>query len=133
MLAWYITRVKGTVTTLIYLLVFSMIVPFQMVMFTMSKFGTCCIWTIRSALSYCMLGSAGMARSCCGFIRASPCPEEAAMIDGATPVQTFFQVVMPMLEHERHHSDPQRWVWNDYLLPSDDRHTHRTIPSRFSI
>ena len=105
MLAWYITRVKGKVTTIIYyLLVFSMIVPFQMVMYTMSKL----------------------------FIKSIPLAlEEAAMIDGASPVRTFFSVVLPMLKSTAITIAilETMWVWNDYLMPYLVIGTeYRTIP-----
>jgi raffinose/stachyose/melibiose transport system permease protein len=135
MLAWYITRVKGTVTTLIYyLLVFSMIVPFQMVMFTMSKFANMLHLDnpVGIVVLYAGFG-AGMATFMfAGFIKSIPLAlEEAAMIDGATPVQTFFQVVMPMLKSMSVTIAilNTMWVWNDYLLPYlTIGTTYRTIP-----
>ncbi len=123
MLAWYLTRVKGKFTSIIYYtLVFSMIVPFQMVMFTMSK--TANVLHLDNPIGILILYfgfGAGMATFMfSGFIKGIPIAlEEAAMIDGAGPVRTFFSVVFPMLK-------PTlitiailntMWVWNDYLLP----------------
>ena len=123
MLAWYITRVKDTVTTFIYYsLVFSMIVPFQMVMFTMTKFANMLHLDnpIGIILLYVGFG-AGMASFIfAGFIKSVPIAlEEAAMIDGCNPVQTFFLIVMPMLKSTAITIAilNTMWVWNDYLLP----------------
>lgn len=123
MLAWYITRVKDTVTTFIYYsLVFSMIVPFQMVMFTMTKFANMLHLDnpIGIILLYVGFG-AGMASFIfAGFIKSVPITlEEAAMIDGCNPVQTFFLIVMPMLKSTAITIAilNTMWVWNDYLLP----------------
>ena len=124
MCAWYITRVKTKVTKLIYTLcLFSMIVPFQMVMFTLSKFAN--MLNLNSPIGICIvyLGfGAGLAVFMfTGFIESVPLEiEEAAMIDGCSPPQTFFRVITPIMK-------PTiitiaildaMWIWNDYLLPS---------------
>lgn len=123
MTAWYITRVKNRFTSfLYYLFVFAMIVPFQMVMFTLgwvsnqlqlgNPLGILLIYTgFGAGLSVFMFA---------GFIKSIPIDiEEAAYIDGCTPVQTFFRVVFPIMR-------PTvitvailnvMWIWNDYLLP----------------
>ena len=135
MLAWYITRVKGKFTSVIYyLLVFSMIVPFQMVMFTMSKMANMMRLDNPVGIVVFYVGfGAGMATFMfSGFIKGIPLAlEEAAMIDGATPVQTFFQVVLPMLKSMCITIAilNTMWVWNDYLLPYlTIGTTYRTIP-----
>lgn len=135
MLAWYITRVKGKTTSIIYyLLVFSMIVPFQMVMFTMSKLANMLHLDNPVGIVVLYVGfGAGMATFMfSGFIKGIPLAlEEAAMIDGATPVQTFFQVVLPMLKSMCITIAilNTMWVWNDYLLPYlTIGTTYRTIP-----
>ncbi len=135
MLAWYITRVKGKFTSAIYyLLVFSMIVPFQMVMFTMSKMANMMRLDNPVGIVVFYVGfGAGMATFMfSGFIKGIPLAlEEAAMIDGATPVQTFFQVVLPMLKSMCITIAilNTMWVWNDYLLPYlTIGTTYRTIP-----
>lgn len=135
MLAWYITRVKGRITSLIYYtLVFSMIVPFQMVMFTMSRLANMLHLDnpVGIILLYVGFGSGMATFMFSGFIKSIPLAlEEAAMIDGATPVQTFFKVVMPMLKSTAITIAilNAMWVWNDYLLPYLTIGTeHRTIP-----
>ncbi|SDF12375.1 carbohydrate ABC transporter membrane protein 2, CUT1 family [Fontibacillus panacisegetis] len=123
MTAWYITRVKGKFTnTLYYVFVFSMIVPFQMVMFTMSKVAnmTYIDNPIGIILIYLGFGSGLSVFLFSGFVKSIPLEiEEAVMIDGCNPVQSFFKVVLPILK-------PiaitvailnVMWVWNDYLLP----------------
>ena len=102
MAAWYIVRVNSKVTkTIYYLLVFSMIVPFQMVMYTMTyvtnKANLDNILGIT--LVYLGFGAGLSVFMLCGFIKSIPLEiEEAAMIDGASPIQTFFTVVFPMLK-----------------------------------
>lgn len=123
MLAWYLTRVKTKFTSITFsLLMFSMIVPFQMVMFTMSK--TANILHLDNPIGIIILyvgfgcGLATFLFS--GFIKSIPIAlEEAAMIDGATPVVTFFQIVLPMLKPTAITVSilNTMWVWNDYLLP----------------
>lgn len=135
MLAWYITRVKGKVTNIIYyLLVFSMIVPFQMVMFTMSKFANMIHLDnpIGIIVLYVGFGCGMSTFMFSGFIKGIPIAlEEAAMIDGATPVRTFFSVVLPMLKSTAITISilETMWVWNDYLMPYLVIGTeYRTIP-----
>lgn len=135
MTAWYITRVKSKFTkALYYLFAFSMIVPFQMVMFTMTKvanvmhldnpFGIIIIYLgFAAGLSVFMFS---------GFVKSIPIEiEEAAVIDGCNPIQVYFMVVFPILK-------PicitvsilnTMWIWNDYLLPYLLIGTeYRTIP-----
>lgn len=135
MLGWYITRVKSWFTTLIYFaLTFSMIVPFQMVMFTMSKFANMIHLDNPVGIIVLYVGfGCGMATFMfAGFIKSIPIAlEEAAMIDGAGPVKTFFFVVMPMLKSTAITLAilQTMWVWNDYLLPYLTLGSeHRTIP-----
>ena len=123
MLAWYLTRVKSVFTPVVYyLLVFSMIVPFQMVMFTMSK--TANLLHLDNPIGILVLYvgfGAGLGTFMfSGFIKTIPLSlEEAAMIDGATAPQTFFLVVYPMLKSTAITVAilNTMWVWNDYLLP----------------
>lgn len=123
MTAWYITRVKSKLTkTLYYLFVFSMIVPFQMVMFTMTKVANVMHLDNPVGIILIYLGfSAGLSVFMfVGFVKSIPLEiEEAAVIDGCSPLQTFFMVVFPILK-------PisitvailnTMWIWNDYLLP----------------
>lgn len=123
MTAWYITRVKSRYTSIIYyLLVFSMIVPFQMVMYTMAKMANVLKLDSPAGLLVIYLGfGAGLSTFMfSGFIKGIPLEiEEAATIDGCNPIQTFFLVVFPILK-------PvaitvailnAMWIWNDYLLP----------------
>lgn len=135
MLAWYITRVKDTITTLVYYcLVFSMIVPFQMVMFTMTKFANMLHLDNPIGIILLYIGfGAGMASFMfAGFIKSVPLAlEEAAMIDGCNPVQTFFLIVLPMLKSTAITIAilNTMWVWNDYLLPYLTIGTdYKTIP-----
>ncbi|MGN0364276.1 MAG: carbohydrate ABC transporter permease [Bilifractor sp.] len=124
MTAWYIIRVKNAGTKTIYLLcMFSMIVPFQMVMFTLSKFAN--ILHLSNPLGICIvyLGfGAGLAIFMfTGFVKQIPIElEEAAMIDGATPVQCYFQVILPVMKPTLITVSilDAMWIWNDYLLPS---------------
>ena len=123
MTAWCITRVKSKVSTIIYyLLVASMIVPFQMVMFTMSKIANILRLDnpIGIILIYLGFGAGLSVFIFSGFIKNIPHEiEEAATIDGSNPIQLFFLVIFPILK-------PisitvailnAMWVWNDYLLP----------------
>lgn len=135
MLAWYITRVKSRVTGLIYYgLVFSMIVPFQMVMFTMSKMANMLHLDNPVGIIVLYVGyGCGMSTFMfSGFIKSIPVAlEEAAMIDGATPPRTFFSVVLPMLKSTAITIAilQTMWVWNDYLLPYLTIGTdYKTIP-----
>ncbi|MDU4884370.1 carbohydrate ABC transporter permease [uncultured Clostridium sp.] len=124
MTAWYITRVKSKVTSfLYYLFVFSMIVPFQMVMFTMSKIANMLSLDnpIGIIIIYLGFGAGLSVFMFSGFVKSIPIDiEEAAMIDGCNPIQTFFLIVLPLLK-------PiaitvailnVMWIWNDYLLPT---------------
>ncbi len=123
MLGWYLTRVKTRFTTIVYyLLVFSMIVPFQMVMFTMSKTANMLHLDnpIGILVLYVGFGAGLGTFMFSGFIKTIPLSlEEAAMIDGATAVQTFFMIVYPMLKSTAITVAilNAMWVWNDYLLP----------------
>ena len=123
MLAWYVTRVKSKFTSFIYyLLVFSMIVPFQMVMFSMSKMANMLHLDnpVGIIVLYIGFGCGMSSFMFSGFIKSIPLAlEEAAMIDGAGPVRTFFQVVFPMLKPTAITVSilNTMWVWNDYLLP----------------
>lgn len=135
MLAWFITRVKSKVTSLIYYsLVFSMIVPFQMVMFTMSKMANILHLDnpIGIILVYIGFGCGMSTFMFSGFIKSIPLSlEEAAMIDGATPPQIFFMVIVPMLKSTAITIGilEVMWVWNDYLLPYLTIGTdYKTIP-----
>ena len=124
MFAWYITRVNTRVTKALYLLcAFSMVVPFQMVMFTLSsmadtlKFNT--PWTLW--IIYLGFGAGLAVFMFCGFMRSVPIDiEEAAMIDGCNPVQTYFHIVLPLLRHTMISVAilEAMWIWNDYLLPT---------------
>ena len=135
MTAWYLVRIKNWFTNLLYyLFVFSMIVPFQMVMFTMSK-------TINDLrldnpvgliVIYLGFGSGLSVFMFSGFIKSIPLEiEEAAVIDGSSPVQTFFRIVFPILQPTAITVAilNAMWIWNDYLLPYlAIGNKHRTIP-----
>ena len=124
MCAWYITRVHNKVNATIYMLcLFSMIVPFQMVMFTLSKLANMMHLSNPVGIILVYLGfGAGLAVFMfCGFVKSIPIEiEEAAMIDGCTPIQTFFQVVFPIMKPTAITVAilQAMWIWNDYLLPS---------------
>lgn len=135
MCGWFITRIKNKITNAIYIsFICSMIIPFQMVMFTLSKvanmFHLDNPWGI--IVVYLGFGCGIPIFMFCGFVKSIPIEiEEAAMIDGCNPLQLFFRIVVPMLK-------PiiitvailqAMWIWNDYLLPylligSD----YRTLP-----
>lgn len=123
MTAWYLTRVKSKATSVIYYgFVFSMIVPFQMVMYTMASFASMLGLNTQYGLIilYVGFGSGMCVFMFSGFVKAIPYDvEEAAMIDGCNPLQTFFKVVMPMLKPTMVTIAilETMWVWNDYLLP----------------
>ena len=123
MTAWCIIRVKSKVSSLIYyLLVFSMIVPFQMVMFTMSKMANIMHLDNPVGIIVIYLGyGAGLSVFIfSGFIKSIPIEiEEAAKIDGCNPIQTFFLIVMPILKpiYITVAILNTMWIWNDYLLP----------------
>ena len=136
MSAWYIARVNSTVSKIFYYLcLFSMIVPFQMVMFTLTftadnlKLNT--PWTIP--IVYLGFGAGLAIFRFVGFVKGLPLEiEEAAAIDGCGPVRTFFLVVLPMLKPTLISVGilETMWVWNDYLLPYLvlDRTKYMTIP-----
>lgn len=135
MLAWYITRVKNKLNSIIYYcLVFSMIVPFQMVMFTMSKMANILHLDnpIGIIIVYIGFGCGMSTFMFAGFIKSIPLAmEEAAMIDGATPPQIFGHVILPMLKSQAITIGILEimWVWNDYLLPYLTIGTeYKTIP-----
>lgn len=123
MTAWYIVRVKSRFTYIFYkLLLFSMIVPFQMVMFTMSKTANTLAIDNPVGLIFIYLGfGAGLSVFLfVGFIKSVPFSiEEAATIDGCSPIQTFFYVVLPILKPTAVTVAilQTMWIWNDYLLP----------------
>ena len=136
MCAWYITRVQGVLSKgMYYLCVFSMIVPFQMVMFTLAK--TADTLKLNNPYNICIiyLGfGAGLAVFMfSGFVNSMPIAiQEAAMIDGCNPLQIFFKVVCPILKPTMISTAilETMWVWNDYLLPTLvlDIKQYRTIP-----
>lgn len=123
MTAYYVTRVKSRVTTILYyMFAFSMIVPFQMVMFTMTSLADTC--HLKNPLGMCVLylgfGAGLSIFMFSGFIKSVPLEiEEAAMIDGCTPLQTFFGVVFPILKPTAITVAilNAMWIWNDFLLP----------------
>lgn len=124
MTAWYITRVKTRFTKMLYyLFVFSMIVPFQMVMYTMSK--TADTLHINNILGiiiiYLGFGAGLSVFMFSGFVKSIPQEvEEAALIDGCSPLGVFFKIVLPMLKpiYVTVGILNVMWIWNDYLLPS---------------
>ena len=123
MFAWFITRVNNRATKFLYLLrVFSMVVPFQMVMFTLSlvtdrlRLGT--PWGL--VIIYLGFGAGLAVFMFCGFVKSIPVEiEEAAMIDGCTPLRTFFSVVLPIMKPTYISVGilETMWIWNDFLLP----------------
>lgn len=124
MCAWYITRVHNLTTKTIYTLcLFSMIVPFQMVMFTLAKFADILGLNNPAGIIIVYLGfGAGLAVFMfTGFIKGISLEiEEAAMIDGCNPLQTFFLIIFPILKPTTVTVAilQAMWIWNDYLLPS---------------
>lgn len=136
MCAWYITRVQTKFSNfLYYLFVFSMVVPFQMVMFTLSQTADTLKLNNPFNLWIIYLGfGAGLAVFMfAGFVKSIPVEiEEAAMIDGCTPLQIFFKVVVPILKPTMVSVAilEAMWVWNDYLLPTLvlDITKYKTIP-----
>ena len=121
MAAWYLMRVRTALTKgMYYLFVFSMIVPFQMVMYTMTYLvGRAKLNTVLGMpFIYLGFGAGLSVFMLCGFIRGIP-REEAATIDGCNPVQTFFLVVLPLLKPTAVTVAilNTMWIWNDYLLP----------------
>ncbi len=136
MAAWYIARVNSKFCRALYLLcVFSMVVPFQMVMYTLSKTADKLKlntpWTIP--IVYLGFGAGLAIFMFVGFVKSIPLEiEEAAAIDGCGPLRTYFSVVLPMLKPTMISVGILEimWVWNDYLLPSLvlDITKYRTIP-----
>ena len=136
MCAWYITRVNSLMSkAMYYLCVFSMVVPFQMVMFTLSQTADSLGLNKPSNIAIIYLGfGAGLAIFMfVGFVKSIPLEiEEAAAIDGCGPLRTYFSVVLPMLRPTMISVGILEimWVWNDYLLPYLvlDRTKYMTIP-----
>ncbi len=137
MCAWFITRVRAWYSKALYFLfVFSMVVPFQMVMFTLSstanKLHLDTPWTI--CIIYLGFGAGLAVFMFCGFMKSIPIEvEEAALIDGCNPIQTFFRVVLPILKPTLVSVGilETMWLWNDYLLPYlvlDRTKGYMTIP-----
>ena len=124
MFAWYITRVVNKITKALYLLcAFSMVVPFQMVMFTLSSTAhdlhLNTPWTLW--IIYLGFGAGLAVFMFCGFMRSVPIDmEEASMIDGCSPLQTYFHIVFPLLRPTMISVAvlEAMWIWNDYLLPT---------------
>lgn len=123
MTAYWITRVKCKLSSVLYyLFVFSMIVPFQMVMFTMTSLADKTNLKNPAGLIFLYLGfGAGLSVFMfCGFVKSVPIEiEEAAMIDGCSPLQTYFKVVFPILKPTAVTVAilNAMWIWNDFLLP----------------
>lgn len=123
MTAWYLIRVKNKMTkVLYYVFVFSMIVPFQMVMYTMTYMVTslCFDNVVGIILVYLGFGAGLSVFMFAGFVKGVPLEvEEAATIDGCNPLQTFFMIVFPMLKPTAITVAilNAMWIWNDYLLP----------------
>ena len=123
MCAWYISRVRNRITRGVYLLcIFSMVVPFQMVMFTLSKvanvLGLNTPWTIP--VVYLGFGAGLAVFLFTGYMKACPIAiEESATIDGCSPLRTFFSIVLPILQPTLISTGilQAMWIWNDYLLP----------------
>lgn len=136
MTAWYIMRVKDIFTKGVYMLcLFSMIVPFQMVMYTLSKTANMLHLgnPVGIIVVYLGFGAGLSVFMFAGFVKSIPLEiEEAAMIDGCNPLQTYFQVVLPIMKPTCITVTilQAMWVWNDYLLPSLvlDQKKWRTIP-----
>ena len=136
MAAWYVSRVGSFFSKIVYYLcVFSMVVPFQMVMFTLSRTANQLSldtpWTIP--VIYLGFGAGLAVFMFCGFVKSIPLEiEEAAAVDGSGPVRTFFQVVLPMMKPTMISVGVLEimWVWNDFLLPYLvlDRTEYMTIP-----
>ena len=151
MAAWYVSLVGSLISKIIYYLcVFSMVVPFQMVMFTLSrtaeqvklpyfsftsmafaKIGLNTPWTIP--IVYLGFGAGLAVFMFSGFVKTIPLEiEEAAVIDGCGPLRTFFLVVLPMMKPTFISVGVLEimWVWNDFLLPYLvlDRTKYMTIP-----
>ena len=123
MCAWFITRVQTKLTRGVYFLCLgSMIVPFQMVMFTLSKTADFLKLNTPFTIPLVYLGfGAGLAVFMfCGYMKSCPIEiEESAMVDGCSPVRTFFSIVMPIMQPTYVTTAilETMWIWNDYLLP----------------
>ena len=141
MCAWYITRVNNWVSKMMYgLCAFSMVVPFQMVMFTLSQtadrfnlLGLRLNTPFTICFIYLGFGAGLAVFMFTGFMKSIPLEiEEAAMIDGCNPLQTYFKIVFPILRPTMISVGilETMWVWNDYLLPTLvlDIKNYRTIP-----
>ena len=123
MCAWFITRVQNCFTKGIYLLcIFSMVVPFQMVMFTLSlvtdRLGLGTPWGL--IIIYLGFGAGLAVFMFCGFVKSIPIEiEEAALIDGCSPLRMFFSVVLPIMKPTYISVGilETMWIWNDFLLP----------------
>ena len=136
MAAWYIARVGSPICKIVYYLcIFSMVVPFQMVMFTLSRTADALHlntpWTIP--IIYLGFGAGLAVFMFVGFVKSIPIEiEEAASIDGCSPVRTFFSVVLPMMKPTMISVGILEimWIWNDFLLPYLvlDRKLYMTIP-----
>ncbi len=137
MCAWFLSRVGGRLCrALYYSFVFSMAVPFQMVMFTLpyiaDRLGLTSPWTIP--LVYLGFGAGLAVFMFTGFVKSIPLSiEEAAMIDGCSPLSTFFRVVLPIMKPTYISVAilQTMWIWNDYLLPNlvlDKTRGYYTIP-----
>ena len=136
MSAWYVSRVDSLIARIVYYLcVFSMVVPFQMVMFTLSRTADTLKLNTPYTIPIIYLGfGAGLAIfTFSGFVKSVPLGmEEAAAIDGCGPVRTYFQIVLPVIKPTLISVAILEimWVWNDYLLPYLvlDKNLYRTIP-----
>lgn len=136
MCAWFISRVSNQTTKAMYLLfLFSMVVPFQMVMFTLSK--TANVLGLNTPIGivpvYLGFGAGLAVFMFAGYMKACPIAiEESAMIDGCRPLRTFFSVVLPILKPTYISTGilETMWIWNDYLLPYLvlDLKRYKTIP-----
>lgn len=136
MCAWYITRMNRRWTNVFYyLFVFSMIVPFQMVMYTLSKIANILKLSnpVGIILVYLGFGAGLCVFMFCGFVKSIPLEiEESAMMDGCNPIQTFFRIVVPVMKPTYISVAilEAMWIWNDYLLPVLvlDTKKYKTIP-----
>ncbi|MBO4890671.1 MAG: carbohydrate ABC transporter permease [Lachnospiraceae bacterium] len=136
MCAWYITRVNNLLSKVCYgLFVFSMVVPFQMLMFTLSSTADRLDLDtpFRICIIYLGFGAGLAVFMFTGFMKSIPVEiEEAAMIDGCNPISTFFSVILPILKPTLISVCilETMWLWNDYLLPYLvlDRKKYTTIP-----
>ena len=136
MCAWYISRVHTKVTKAIYVMcLFAMVVPFQMERYTLSKIANMLKlgnpWGI--IIIYLGFGAGLSVFMFTGFMKSIPLEiEEAAMIDGCTPIQTFFKIVLPITKPTCVTITilQAMWIWNDYLLPSLvlDQRKYKTVP-----